>query len=603
MRRPILTLAFLLVVAVPAVAQEASRETLAQGQLNVLLQAQQAIRDAEAAAAAAYATTLLDEAQWRFNHAQANWNADERKRRDEARLRANESLAAAHAALAKSRWLSTVAAVRGLSADIVRLGGPAASLDLAEERPDLAFSRGSDSPAKIAAAQAAVDQAKRVGAPAAELERAQQNIETAKKLSRNDRTSQGADYFAYIAEMTAHRAYYAARLQEAARMLSPLQHERTRVAQAAAERQAAEARAERERAEREAVELQRRLAAEQANREAQASELQRLREEVAANRRQIEQALETDRASRVAAEKRLDALMSQYEGAIASAAPSDVEALRRQVEDQQIALRAVLERERLADQMMTAEIEGLRAELERSRSNLEAETIREREAEIARRQAALETLRREQAETAAARAERERQQQAAIADAQRRREELEAQTEQMRQQVAAAQEAARAAQQSAEATQAELGRMREQLNQTEAEARRLRMQQELSALATTRADARGLIVTLPGIFFDIGKSQLKAGARNTLRRIAENLKSREGVRIAVEGHTDATGSDEANQKLSEARAAAVRAVLVEAGIAESRITSEGRGESQPIATNNTAAGRQQNRRVELVINE
>jgi outer membrane protein OmpA-like peptidoglycan-associated protein len=127
------------------------------------------------------------------------------------------------------------------------------------------------------------------------------------------------------------------------------------------------------------------------------------------------------------------------------------------------------------------------------------------------------------------------------------------------------------------------------------------MQQELGRLATTRRDARGLIVTLPGIFFDTGKSQLTPGARNTLTKIADQLKGESTVRIAVEGHTDSVGSDDSNQRLSEARANAVRDFLVNAGVSSAAISSSGQGEGVPVATNNTAAGRQQNRRVELII--
>ena len=95
---------------------------------------------------------------------------------------------------------------------------------------------------------------------------------------------------------------------------------------------------------------------------------------------------------------------------------------------------------------------------------------------------------------------------------------------------------------------------------------------------------------------------MKPGAKTTLRRIAEQLKRGEFT-IAVEGHTDSVGSDEMNMSLSEKRANAVRDYLVEQGVAAAGISASGKGESTPIATNNTAAGRQQNRRVELVITQ
>ena len=129
------------------------------------------------------------------------------------------------------------------------------------------------------------------------------------------------------------------------------------------------------------------------------------------------------------------------------------------------------------------------------------------------------------------------------------------------------------------------------------------MEAELARLASTKREARGLVVTLPGIFFDTGKSALKPGAKNTLAKIATQLKGSDAVRIAVEGHTDSVGDDEKNMQLSEKRAEAVRDYLVSSGLGSDRITASGKGEADPVATNKTAAGRQQNRRVELVITQ
>jgi outer membrane protein OmpA-like peptidoglycan-associated protein len=236
------------------------------------------------------------------------------------------------------------------------------------------------------------------------------------------------------------------------------------------------------------------------------------------------------------------------------------------------------------------------------------QVLQEREAQLAQRQQELETLRREREADLARRQEIELQQQSAIAEAQRRRQEAEMQAQALKEQMERAQEEAQRTQaelekarQQTQAAQAELERARQELAQRETEARRLRMEQELAKLATTRSDTRGLIVTLPGIFFDTGKSDLKPGARNTLTRIAEQLKSDASIRVAVEGHTDSVGSEEANQTLSENRADAVRDFLVSAGLPGDRVTSTGKGEADPVATNKTATGRQQNRRVELVI--
>ena len=164
--------------------------------------------------------------------------------------------------------------------------------------------------------------------------------------------------------------------------------------------------------------------------------------------------------------------------------------------------------------------------------------------------------------------------------------------------MAAAQQATAAAQQA----QAELEKTRKELAERDAEAKMLRMQNELARIAATRREERGLIVTLSsGVFFDSGKSTLKKGAQTTLTRIANQLKGDSSVKVTVEGHTDNTGTAEKNQALSEKRAEAVRDFLVSTGVPSDRVTAVGKGDTQPIATNKTAAGRQQNRRVELVI--
>ncbi|MEJ7812255.1 MAG: OmpA family protein [Gemmatimonadaceae bacterium] len=113
--------------------------------------------------------------------------------------------------------------------------------------------------------------------------------------------------------------------------------------------------------------------------------------------------------------------------------------------------------------------------------------------------------------------------------------------------------------------------------------------------------SRGLVISLSDILFDVNKSTLKSGADANVRRIAAVLQQYPDHQIVVEGHTDSQGSDDYNQKLSDERAASVRAALVTGGVSAEKITSKGLGETQPVATNDTPAGRQQNRRVEVVV--
>jgi outer membrane protein OmpA-like peptidoglycan-associated protein len=103
------------------------------------------------------------------------------------------------------------------------------------------------------------------------------------------------------------------------------------------------------------------------------------------------------------------------------------------------------------------------------------------------------------------------------------------------------------------------------------------------------------------VLFDFNKYTLKPGTREKLARVSGILMAHPGLKIEVEGHTDSVGSDEYNQKLSEQRAGAVREYLVSNGVPSDTITSTGFGESRPVASNDSGSGRQQNRRVELVV--
>lgn len=132
-------------------------------------------------------------------------------------------------------------------------------------------------------------------------------------------------------------------------------------------------------------------------------------------------------------------------------------------------------------------------------------------------------------------------------------------------------------------------------------AMRAQLSEQLNRILATRDSARGLIVSMSDVLFDTGKYSLKPGAREKLAKVAGILIAYPGLNIAVGGYTDNVGGDEMNQKLSENRAAAVRDYLVAQGVVAASVGATGFGNSSPVASNDNASGRQENRRVELVV--
>ncbi len=130
---------------------------------------------------------------------------------------------------------------------------------------------------------------------------------------------------------------------------------------------------------------------------------------------------------------------------------------------------------------------------------------------------------------------------------------------------------------------------------------RKRLSQQLNSILQTRESARGLIVSMSDVLFDSGKYSLKPGAREKLAKVAGILLSYPGLNIEVGGYTDNVGGDAMNQTLSENRAGSVRDYLVQQGVSTNAVSSRGYGNSLPVASNNNSAGRQQNRRVELLV--
>jgi len=132
-------------------------------------------------------------------------------------------------------------------------------------------------------------------------------------------------------------------------------------------------------------------------------------------------------------------------------------------------------------------------------------------------------------------------------------------------------------------------------------AMRAQLSEKLNSILATRDSARGLIVSMSDVLFDTGQFSLKSGAREKLAKVAGILISYPGLNIEVGGYTDNVGGDEMNQKLSENRAGAVRDYLVAQGVATLSVSAKGFGNTQPVASNDTSGGRQENRRVELVV--
>ena len=138
----------------------------------------------------------------------------------------------------------------------------------------------------------------------------------------------------------------------------------------------------------------------------------------------------------------------------------------------------------------------------------------------------------------------------------------------------------------------------------EAEKAELRAQllSQFSLILDTRDTARGLIINMSDVLFDTAKFSLRPSARERLAKVAGILLGHPGLKLEVEGHTDSVGGEEYNQRLSEQRAGSVRDYLILQGMTEMNSTpAKGFGKSQPVATNDTAAGRQLNRRVELIV--
>ena len=275
--------------------------------------------------------------------------------------------------------------------------------------------------------------------------------------------------------------------------------------------------------------------------------------------------------------KRGNDVMQPARQAAQTAEDARLIALQRQEEEyvsQQRALAAQREREAL-DRAQAEEARAKAEAAKRQQAELDAQAAAAAKAAADRERLEIERARQDalkaQADAEAARLAAERARQTADADAQAARQQL--------------QQAQAAAAQSEQEKNALREKLREQLN----------------VILETRETARGLIVNLSDVLFDTASATLKPGAREKLARVAGILSTHPDLHIEVEGHTDSVGGEDYNQRLSERRAESVKSYLLQQRIAPAAVDAEGFGEGRPVATNDTAAGRQQNRRVELVV--
>src|SRR5262245_56711422 len=247
------------------------------------------------------------------------------------------------------------------------------------------------------------------------------------------------------------------------------------------------------------------------------------------------------------------------------------------------------EQERIAAEKAAAAAKA-KAEAE-AKAAAEAAAVKQRtEAEALAAKQRTEAEAQRQAELAAAR-EAQLRAEAAAREAEAARQEA-----QLRAEAASRDAAAREAQLQTEQARAETERARKA-----AEALRAQLLEQFNRIMETRDSVRGLVVTMADVLFDTGKYELRPPTREALARLSGVALAHPGLRFEVEGHTDSTGSDELNQTLSEQRADTVRSYLVQQGLAADSVTARGFGKTAPVADNDTAAGRQKNRRVELIV--
>ncbi len=237
----------------------------------------------------------------------------------------------------------------------------------------------------------------------------------------------------------------------------------------------------------------------------------------------------------------------------------------------------------------------------KARADAEAEAKRRAEAEAARAQAEQARVQAEQARAQAeqAKAEAERMKAEAVAAAKEAALQREA-AEKAKAEAVAQQQVLSAETDKARAAAAQSDSLRQQAEKEKQELR-ARLLQQLNSILATRDSARGLVANMSDVLFRSGSFELLPGARERLAKVSGIVLAYPSLHVAIEGHTDSVGGDDYNQELSEHRAQSVRDYFVQQGIPANTIEARGFGKSEPIASNDTPEGRQQNRRVELVL--
>jgi outer membrane protein OmpA-like peptidoglycan-associated protein len=218
---------------------------------------------------------------------------------------------------------------------------------------------------------------------------------------------------------------------------------------------------------------------------------------------------------------------------------------------------------------------------------------------VAQARAAAQAAQQRSAEAAAQRAQAEAQQR----QAQLQQQQAQLQQQQAEQRAAQARQAAQQAElqrQQAEQQRQMAEQRRQQAEQQSAQLRS-QLQQQLNQVLQTRNTARGLIVNMSDVLFDFNKYTLKPDAQLKLAKVAGILLAHPDLKVKVEGYTDNIGTPEYNLKLSSQRADTVRSFLVQQGVPSENVTAQGFGMANPVAPNSTPAGRQQNRRVDMVV--